>query len=126
MVAPIEAGCIRKRLEPRGERLLRNFRQLRRILSAATPSLIVAERFTGACTSLNIERRRSVRPEEIGLNPLDKGKSLRRTWYRASSEGIDLVPGPPNRSKGVRTGTPRFLEANLVLTCEELDLHHLW
>jgi hypothetical protein len=31
---------------------------------------------TTACTSLNLERERSFRPEEIGLNPLDKGQAL--------------------------------------------------
>ena len=76
MVTPIEAGCIRKRLEPRGERLLRNFWRLRWILAAAPPSLIAVERFTGACTSLTLERERSIRPEERGLKSLDKGQVL--------------------------------------------------
>jgi hypothetical protein len=46
---------------------------------------------TSACTSLNLEKERSICPEEIGLNPLDKGKSSSRARFSPFSGNIDLV-----------------------------------
>ena len=47
-----------------------------RSLSTATPSLRTAERFTGTCTSLNLERKRSILTEGEGINAVDKAKAL--------------------------------------------------